>query len=240
MMACGISPYRLLRPVLVLACVCWAATSWVMFEAMPDANQTLPRDHACRSSTDRAEGEVRAARVLRRLPQHRPLRPRDPAPAAAGRTCWPPTPRTPRSRSSTSPGAAGWSSTARRRPSRWCSRTARGTRTKLDDPARLRGRRASSRRSSRSIPRACSRAPGPARGEREMTDRRAAQSAIVELERQELSAHNPVMEIHKKFSIPVACFVFARARPRARRQQPQGRQAGQLRARHRRSSSSTT
>ena len=40
LMACGISPYRLLRPVLVFAVVCWGLTSWVMLEAMPDANQT--------------------------------------------------------------------------------------------------------------------------------------------------------------------------------------------------------
>ena len=29
MMACGISPYRLLQPVLVFSVVCWGLTSWV-------------------------------------------------------------------------------------------------------------------------------------------------------------------------------------------------------------------
>ena len=39
MMACGISPYRLLQPVLVFSVVCWGLTSWVMLKAMPDGNQ---------------------------------------------------------------------------------------------------------------------------------------------------------------------------------------------------------
>ena len=42
------------------------------------------------------------------------------------------------------------------------------------------------------------------------------------------------MEIHKKFSIPIACLVFALLGVAPRRQQPPGRQAGQLRPRHRR------
>ena len=39
MLACGISPYRLLQPVLVLAVVCWGVTSWLMLKGMPDGNQ---------------------------------------------------------------------------------------------------------------------------------------------------------------------------------------------------------
>jgi LPS export ABC transporter permease LptG len=41
MLACGISPYRVLRPVLALAAAATAATAWVMFEAVPNANQTF-------------------------------------------------------------------------------------------------------------------------------------------------------------------------------------------------------
>ena len=48
---------------------------------------------------------------------------------------------------------------------------------------------------------------GPARGEREMTI--AELNALVEeLKKNNQPFHNPVMEIQKKFSIPVACFVF--------------------------------
>ena len=39
MMACGISPYRLLQPILVFSVVCWGLTSWVMLRAMPNGNQ---------------------------------------------------------------------------------------------------------------------------------------------------------------------------------------------------------
>ncbi len=39
LLACGVSPYRLLRPVLTLAGVATAATLYVMIAAIPDANQ---------------------------------------------------------------------------------------------------------------------------------------------------------------------------------------------------------
>src|ERR1700730_8281656 len=40
LLACGVSPYRLLRPVLLPATVAGAAHLWVMLSAIPDANQT--------------------------------------------------------------------------------------------------------------------------------------------------------------------------------------------------------
>ena len=61
MMACGISPYRLLQPVLVFAVVCWGLTSWVMLKAMPDGNQKyreiIQRD---RDGPRRGRGAARA------------------------------------------------------------------------------------------------------------------------------------------------------------------------------------
>src|SRR5215471_291670 len=41
LLACGVSPYRLLRPVLLLAAVAGAAHLYVMLWAIPDANQTF-------------------------------------------------------------------------------------------------------------------------------------------------------------------------------------------------------
>jgi LPS export ABC transporter permease LptG/LPS export ABC transporter permease LptF len=41
LLATGVSPYRLLRPVLLLALVAGAATLYVMLKAIPDANQTF-------------------------------------------------------------------------------------------------------------------------------------------------------------------------------------------------------
>lgn len=41
LLACGVSPYRLLRPILAFALAMTGATAYVMFEAIPDANQTF-------------------------------------------------------------------------------------------------------------------------------------------------------------------------------------------------------
>jgi LPS export ABC transporter permease LptG/LPS export ABC transporter permease LptF len=41
LLACGVSPYRLLRPILGFATVMTGATAYVMFEAIPDANQAF-------------------------------------------------------------------------------------------------------------------------------------------------------------------------------------------------------
>jgi LPS export ABC transporter permease LptG len=49
---------------------------------------------------------------------------------------------------------------------------------------------------------------GPARGDRELSVAELRQR-VKELEAAGVSTHNPIMEIHKKFSIPLACFVFA-------------------------------
>src|SRR5499427_7628789 len=39
LLACGVSPYRLLRPLLTLATLAAGLHLWVMIEAIPDANQ---------------------------------------------------------------------------------------------------------------------------------------------------------------------------------------------------------
>jgi LPS export ABC transporter permease LptG/LPS export ABC transporter permease LptF len=41
LLACGVSPYRLLKPIMAFATVMAAATAYVMFEAIPDANQAF-------------------------------------------------------------------------------------------------------------------------------------------------------------------------------------------------------
>src|SRR5689334_76989 len=42
-LSCGVSPYRLMRPILRLAIAAGAAHLYVMIGAIPDANQTFPR-----------------------------------------------------------------------------------------------------------------------------------------------------------------------------------------------------
>lgn len=41
LLACGVSPYRLLRPILLMATLAAAATMYVMVKAIPDANQAF-------------------------------------------------------------------------------------------------------------------------------------------------------------------------------------------------------
>src|SRR5688572_12128555 len=56
--ACGVSLARLLRPVGMIAVAAWAATSYVLIVAVPDANQSF-REIAFNVTADRAEGEVK-------------------------------------------------------------------------------------------------------------------------------------------------------------------------------------
>jgi len=56
--ACGGSIYRIARPVVLFAIAGWLATSWVIIEAMPDANQAF-RDITFRLVAERTESEVK-------------------------------------------------------------------------------------------------------------------------------------------------------------------------------------
>ncbi len=58
LLACGVSPYRLLRPVLVMATLAAAATLYVMVEAIPDANQRF-REITFDLVTKRVENDIR-------------------------------------------------------------------------------------------------------------------------------------------------------------------------------------
>ncbi|MBI4887160.1 MAG: LPS export ABC transporter permease LptF [Acidobacteria bacterium] len=56
--ACGVSLLRLMRPVALLSVLAWAATSYILLVAVPDANQRF-REITFGIVADRAEGEVR-------------------------------------------------------------------------------------------------------------------------------------------------------------------------------------
>ncbi len=58
MQACGVSLYRILRPIALMALVATAATAWIMIEAMPRANQSF-RDITFRIIQAKAESDVR-------------------------------------------------------------------------------------------------------------------------------------------------------------------------------------
>jgi LPS export ABC transporter permease LptG/LPS export ABC transporter permease LptF len=58
MQACGVTLLRMLRPVLTLAVICWAAASWVMIDAVPSANQAY-RELTYGVIASRVESEIR-------------------------------------------------------------------------------------------------------------------------------------------------------------------------------------
>jgi LPS export ABC transporter permease LptG/LPS export ABC transporter permease LptF len=58
LLACGVSPYRLLRPIMLMAVIAAGATTYVMIKAIPDANQTF-REITFDVITKRVENDIR-------------------------------------------------------------------------------------------------------------------------------------------------------------------------------------
>ncbi len=88
LLACGVSPYRLLRPVLVLAGLATAATLYVMIEAIPNSNQTY-REIMFQILTKKVETEIRPGVFYEEFPNWVLFPREEPAPAKpAGRICW--------------------------------------------------------------------------------------------------------------------------------------------------------
>jgi LPS export ABC transporter permease LptF/LPS export ABC transporter permease LptG len=206
MMACGISPYRLLHPILVFAVVCWGLTSWVMLKAMPDSNQRF-RELSTEIAMNRAEGEVRPRVFFEDFPnivlyvREIPKNGQGWLDVLAADTSNPSTPVI----------------FLAKRGRMVVDRQARtiqmvledGTRhsTKLEDPTAYEVLKFDQTIVSLN-PESVFPRTGPARGERELRVDEL-QARAVELQQQGISPHRPIMEIHKKFSVPMACFVFA-------------------------------
>ena len=67
LLACGVSPYRLLRPVLLMATIAAAATMYVMIKAIPDANQTF-REITFEVVTKKVENDIRPREFFEDFP----------------------------------------------------------------------------------------------------------------------------------------------------------------------------
>ena len=203
LMACGVSPYRLLRPVLFLALLCAAADGYVLARAIPDANQAY-REITLGIVADRAEGQVRARQFFDDFP-NTVLYVREIPPEGGWQDVF----------------AADMKDAAHpiiylaRQGRMLIDRQARTIemvledgaqhRTKAEDPATYEMVRFDQVIVSLD-PQSVFQTTLP-RGYREMriTELNAS---IRELRQNNLPFHNPVMEIHKKFSIPIACLVF--------------------------------
>ena len=206
MQACGLSFYRLLAPVMVLGVAACAATSYVMLAALPEANQQY-REITYNVIASRAEGEVKPRVFFEDFPNIL-LYVRD-VPTEGG----------------------GWrdvflaDTSNPVQPDIFLAKTGRiildrderrvevllehGTRHRANPDVDetyevLEFERLSFGLNADSVfPRS-----GPQRGARELRVHEL-QAEVARLEGQGLSPHVPVMEIHKKFSIPAACLVFA-------------------------------
>ena len=206
MMACGISPYRLLHPILVFAVICWGLTSWVMLKAMPDSNQRF-REISTEIAMNRAEGEVRPRVFFEDFPnvvlyvREVPKNGQGWLGVLAADTSNPSSPVI---------FLADRGRMVVDREARTIEMVLEhGTRhsTKLADPTAYEvlkfDRTIVSLDPESVFPRT-----GPARGDRELRIEEL-QVRAREMQAQGISAHRPIMEIHKKFSVPMACFVFA-------------------------------
>jgi LPS export ABC transporter permease LptF/LPS export ABC transporter permease LptG len=205
LMACGVSPYRLLQPVLLLGAVAMAATLYVMIEWIPNANQSY-REIIARVVADRAEQQVRPRVFFEDFP-NTVLYVRD------------------------IPPEGGWKDVIAadtRNPAQPIVYVAKSGRMVVDREAQTihmvlvdgaqhmtKGADPAAYEIARFKelilaldPQTVFPRTGPARGEREMTIPELREN-IAQLSGRNLPHHNFVIEIHKKFSIPVACLVFA-------------------------------
>jgi LPS export ABC transporter permease LptG/LPS export ABC transporter permease LptF len=67
LLACGVSPYRLMRPVLLMATIAAAATMYVMINAIPDANQTF-REITFEVVTKKVENDIKPREFFEDFP----------------------------------------------------------------------------------------------------------------------------------------------------------------------------
>jgi len=202
MQACGVSVARLLWPVGIVSFAGWAVTSYVMLEALPQANQAF-REITFNILAARAEGEVKPRVFFQDFPDL-VLYVRD------------------------VPATGGWNDVlmADNRPGQsptiYLARHGRvildakkrtvemaledGVGHSVDPDGKYRVFKFNvlvlTVNPESVFPRA-----GPQKGDPEMTIAELRQRAA-EIEQRGESSHNQIMAIHRKFAIPVACLVF--------------------------------
>jgi lipopolysaccharide export system permease protein len=207
LLACGVSPYRLLRPVGVLAGLATAATLYVMIEAIPDANQKY-RKILFATLTKKMESDIQPRVFFQEFPNW-VLYPRNEA----------------------EPGQPGWADVMLADTSKHEAveiHMARRGRIVLDSVKRTvevvlndgtkygttGPGQSSATRFEQVIIRLDPDSVFPPLGvdlARGLTEKTIAhlQADIKEKTGRNESPHNEIMAIHAKFSIPMACLVFA-------------------------------
>jgi LPS export ABC transporter permease LptG/LPS export ABC transporter permease LptF len=204
--ACGVSIFRMLRPVIVLAVIATIATCYTLVVALPSANQTY-QDIVYRAMSTQADNEVKSGVFYSGFPgldllvgdvdiqgtgwsdvflaDNRDGGQRLVYIAETGRLVLDREKRV----ADIVLTSGSWHRLDQEDPSTYDVETFEESVLKLDTDS--------------IFP-----VGGQQTGLREMTLTQL-QAQVVELEDQGVSAHNPIMEMHQKFSIPVACLVFA-------------------------------
>ena len=203
--ACGVSLLRMFRPLLLLALLAAGATCYVMVIALPDANQRF-REITFRTVANRAEGEVKPRVFYEDFPDV-VLYVRDVSQTGAG---WQDV-FLADLRDSGQPDVYVASQgqvvlDAAQRTVDVVLRAGTGHVMRADEPGTY------EMHAFQEIvigldPESVFPRGGPQRGYPELTIAQLQEEAA-QLSAQGVSPHRPIMEIHRKFSIPVACFVF--------------------------------
>ncbi|MBI2834394.1 MAG: LPS export ABC transporter permease LptF [Acidobacteria bacterium] len=203
--ACGVSLYRLVRPVGVLAVLAWTATTYVFIWALPDANQRF-REITYRVVTERAEKDVKPRVFFEDFPSM-VLYVRDVPPSGGWEDVFLADTRQP---GSPDVYLAEHGRVLLDRSQRRVDLILENGiqhRLSAKGPAEYRVVRFQ-RTTIRLDPEAMFPRTGPQRGDPELTIAELRAEAD-RLRAEGRSPHRQIMTIHQKFSIPLACLVFA-------------------------------
>ncbi|HXG57165.1 MAG TPA: LptF/LptG family permease [Vicinamibacterales bacterium] len=209
LLACGVSPYRLLRPVLAFALVMAGATMYVMLQAIPDANQSF-REITFELVSKKVKSDIRPRVFFDEFPGF-VLYARDDAPQGGWRDVMVADTRKP---GSSDVFFAGHGDLSIDRPNQRV------------DLILSEGRRYSTGQPGQSEVYSFPKNPGVILSldpktvfnrqelprtitEKTIADLRADASAKLQAQPVPLSPHPEFMYIQQKFSIPAACLVFA-------------------------------
>jgi LPS export ABC transporter permease LptF/LPS export ABC transporter permease LptG len=202
--ACGISIYRLLRPVMIYALVSWAATSWVMFDAVPAANQAF-REIVYGVITQRVETEIKPRVFFEDFP-NRVLYIGDTGPGGTWRDVFLADTSRPDEPTVFTATSGQLVINKEKRTVDLVLRSGSRHTASLKDPSKYEVAEFAELILGLD-PDSVFRMTEILKGDNEMTIPELRARAA-ELRKKGLSSHGPLMALHRKFSLPVACLVF--------------------------------